>query len=82
MSDYAYEPMCWMTMNGILTGMDDGTLTPKEKETRAQPILRLSRYQHHLAPISYLRWDILRCFLSAASISLMALTRAEISFSP
>lgn len=35
-SEYAYEPLCWMTMNDIITGMDDGTLAPKEKATRAQ----------------------------------------------
>ncbi len=35
-SEYAYEPLCWMTMKGIITGMGDGTLAPKENATRAQ----------------------------------------------
>ena len=35
-SDYAYEALCWMTMHGFITGMDDGALAPKEKATRAQ----------------------------------------------
>ena len=35
-SEYAYEPLCWMTMKDIITGMDDGTLAPKENATRAQ----------------------------------------------
>lgn len=35
-SDWADEAMHWMVMHGILTGMGDGTLGPKEKATRAQ----------------------------------------------
>jgi hypothetical protein len=35
-SDYAYEPMCWMTMNGVITGMGNGALAPKDNATRAQ----------------------------------------------
>ena len=35
-SEYAYEPLCWMTMHGIITGMDDGSLAPKDNATRAQ----------------------------------------------
>ena len=35
-SDYAYEPLCWMTMQNIISGMGDGTIAPKEKATRAQ----------------------------------------------
>ena len=35
-SEYAYEPLCWMTMKNIITGMDDGTLAPKENATRAR----------------------------------------------
>ena len=35
-SEYAYEPICWMTMKGIITGMSDGTLAPKENATREQ----------------------------------------------
>ncbi|MBR4720251.1 MAG: S-layer homology domain-containing protein [Clostridia bacterium] len=35
-SEYAYEPLCWMTMNGIVSGMEDGTLAPGANATRAQ----------------------------------------------
>ena len=35
-SQYAYEPLCWMTMNGIITGMGDGALAPRDNATRAQ----------------------------------------------
>ncbi len=35
-SDYAYEAFCYMTMNGIINGMNDGTLAPKAPATRAQ----------------------------------------------
>lgn len=35
-SEYTYEPLCWMTMKGIITGMGDGTLAPTENATRAQ----------------------------------------------
>ena len=35
-SEYAYEAMCWNTMNGIINGMDDNTLSPKTNSTRAQ----------------------------------------------
>ncbi|MGN0150713.1 MAG: S-layer homology domain-containing protein, partial [Clostridia bacterium] len=35
-SEYAYEAMCWNTMNGIISGMDDNTLSPKTNSTRAQ----------------------------------------------
>ena len=36
MSEYAYEAMCWMTMHGVINGMDDGTLAPRGDATRAQ----------------------------------------------
>ena len=35
-SEYAYEAMCWNTMNGIISGMGDNTLSPKTNSTRAQ----------------------------------------------
>ena len=43
-SEYAYEPLCWMTMNGIISGMDDGSLAPKEKATRAQIATMFMRF--------------------------------------
>ena len=35
-SEYAYEPMCWLTMHGIINGMEDKTLAPQKSATRAQ----------------------------------------------
>ncbi|MBQ1363015.1 MAG: S-layer homology domain-containing protein, partial [Oscillospiraceae bacterium] len=43
-SEYAYEAMCWMTMHGIITGMDDGTLAPKDNATRAQIATMFMRF--------------------------------------
>lgn len=45
-SEYAYEAMCWNTMNNIISGMGDNTLSPKTNTTRAQVaavIVRLSK---------------------------------------
>ena len=44
-SDWAYEAMCWMTMNGIIQGLDDGLLHPKGSATRAQVATMLMRYE-------------------------------------
>ena len=35
-SDYAKAPMIWATGKGLINGMGDGTLAPKETSTRAQ----------------------------------------------
>ncbi len=35
-SEWAYEAVCWMTMNDVIHGMGDGTFAPKESATRAQ----------------------------------------------
>ncbi|MBR4721386.1 MAG: S-layer homology domain-containing protein [Clostridia bacterium] len=43
-SEYAYEPLCFMTMNGIITGMGDGILAPKENATRAQIATMFKRF--------------------------------------
>ena len=43
-SDYAYEAMCWMTMNGIINGMDDGTVAPQAEATRAQIAAMFMRF--------------------------------------
>ena len=44
-SDWAYEALCWMTMNGIIQGLDDGLLHPKGSATRAQVATMLMRYE-------------------------------------
>ena len=48
-SDYAYEALCWMTMNGIITGMGDGTLAPKANATRAQIATMFMRFTEEMA---------------------------------
>ncbi len=42
-ADWAYEAMCWMTMNGILQGTENRMLMPKETATRAQVATILMR---------------------------------------
>ena len=43
-SDYAYEPLCWLTMKGIFTGVEDGRLAPKDALTRAQLAVIIQRF--------------------------------------
>ncbi len=42
-SDWAYEAVCWMVMNGIMNGMD-GLLNPQGYSTRAQIATMVYRY--------------------------------------
>ena len=42
-SEWAYEAMCWMTMNGVINGMN-GKLAPASGATRAQVATMLMRY--------------------------------------
>ncbi len=50
-SEYAYEAMCWMTMNGIIRGMDDGTLAPQAAAARAQVAAMFRRFAAE--PLTY-----------------------------
>ena len=43
-SEWAYEPMCWMVMHGVIEGMDDGRLAPKGNATRAEAAAMLMRF--------------------------------------
>ena len=43
-SEYANEAMHWMVMHGIITGMGDGTLAPKDNATRAQIAAMFMRF--------------------------------------
>lgn len=43
-SEYAKMAMCWAIENKILSGMDDGTLNPHGRATRAQTAAILQRY--------------------------------------
>ena len=42
-ADWAYEAVCWMTMNGILQGTENHMLLPQETATRAQVATILMR---------------------------------------
>ena len=44
-SDWAYEAMCWMTMNGVINGVGNNKLSPKGSATRAQVATMLMRYE-------------------------------------
>ena len=45
-SGFAYEPLCWLTMNGVISGKTDGSLDPRGGVTRAQAVVMLQRYQN------------------------------------
>jgi len=42
-AEWAYEPLCWMMMQGVINGMD-GMLNPQGSATRAQVASMLSRF--------------------------------------
>ncbi|MBQ7757707.1 S-layer homology domain-containing protein, partial [Anaerotignum sp.] len=44
LSEYAYEPMCWCVMNGIISGNDDGTLDPAGHAQRAHAAQMLMKF--------------------------------------
>lgn len=48
-SEYAYEAMCWMTMNGIFDGVGDNMLAPAGTATRAQVATILMRFIENFA---------------------------------
>ena len=43
-SGFAYEPLCWLTMNGVISGTNSGMLNPQGTATRAQAVVMLQRY--------------------------------------
>ena len=43
-AEWAYEPLCWMTMHQVMTGKDSGMLDPKGLATRAEAAQMLMRY--------------------------------------
>ena len=43
-SEWAYEAMCWMNMNGIVNGKPGNVLDPKGSATRAEAATMLYRY--------------------------------------
>lgn len=44
-SEYAYEALCWCTMNHIINGKGDKTLDPKGKATRAEAATVITRLE-------------------------------------
>ena len=48
-SDYAYEALCWLTMENVINGMEDGTLHPQGTATRAQLATMLMRFDQSLS---------------------------------
>lgn len=48
-SEYAYEAMCWMTMNGIFDGVGDNMLDPAGTATRSQVATILMRFIENFA---------------------------------
>lgn len=46
--DWAYEAMCWCSMNGIVTGKGDGILDPKGETTCAEAAAMLQRFFENL----------------------------------
>lgn len=47
-ADWAYEAVCWMTMNGILQGTETHMLLPQETATRAQVATILMRISEQM----------------------------------
>ena len=43
-SGWAYEAMCWMTMNGVVNGKGGGVLDPQGMATRAEAAAMLQRF--------------------------------------
>ena len=43
-SEWAYEPLCWLTMKGVMQGRGNGALEPKAVATRAQMAQLLQNY--------------------------------------
>jgi len=43
-SDWAYEPMCWMIMKGVISGRDEGILAPGGIAVRAEAAQMLMQY--------------------------------------
>ena len=43
-SGFAYEPLCWLTMSGVISGTNSGMLNPQGTATRAQAVVMLQRY--------------------------------------
>ena len=45
-SEYAYEPMCWMVMQGIILGRNNGRLDPGDYAIKAEISAMLMRYDN------------------------------------
>ena len=43
-SDYAYEPICWLTMNKVISGVDSEHISPNTTVTRAQLAVIIQKF--------------------------------------
>lgn len=43
-SEYAYEPICWLTMNKVMGGVDSENISPKTTVTRAQLAVMIQKF--------------------------------------
>ena len=43
-SEYAYEPICWLTMNKVISGVDSEHISPKTTVTRAQLAVMVQKF--------------------------------------
>ena len=50
-SDYAYEPICWLIMNKVINGVDNEHISPKTTVTRAQLAVMVQKFVPLLEPI-------------------------------
>jgi len=46
-AEWAYEPLCWMTMHDVMSGYGNGLLAPNDNATRAQAAQMLMNYLHN-----------------------------------
>jgi hypothetical protein len=51
-SDYAYEPICWLIMNNVINGVDNEHISPKSTVTRAQLAVMVQKFVPLLEPIT------------------------------
>ena len=50
-SEWAYEAMCWLSMNGVIQGVEEGVLAPRAAANRAQAAVMLLRLEEVLTQL-------------------------------
>ena len=51
-SNYAYEPICWLIMNNVINGVDNEHISPKTTVTRAQLAVIIQKFVPLLEPVT------------------------------